>query len=364
MSEGGQDEGQERSHEATPRKLQKAREKGDVPQSREANIAASYIGLFVALLLAAGWSAMEFGKTLSPFLSHPEELWRGLGEPSGGGAIREVMFKLFAAASPLFLLPAAMVIASLIAQGAIAFAPSKIEWKMNRLSVISNAKQKYGPSGLMEFAKSTVKLLFIGTVVGIYLFMRGEDIVGLIQVDAGALGELLFREALWMTGLAGATSIVIAGIDLPFQRHQHAEKQKMTTEELKKEQKESEGDPYMKQSRQQRAREIATNQMLLDVPKANVVIVNPTHYAVALQWSRDSGMPPVLLAKGVDDVARRIREAAAEAGVPIRRDPPTARSIHALVEIGEPIEREHYAAVAAAVRFADEVRRAARERGR
>ncbi len=358
------DDAQEKSHEPTPQKLRKAREKGDVPQSKEVNIAASYIGFFAALLVGGGWSAMRLGEALAPLIRQPTEIYFGLGTASGGAAIGELIFKCVTAISPLLLVPAAAVIASLIAQNAVTFAPSKIQPKMNRLSVISNAKQKYGPSGLMEFAKSTVKLLFISTVVGVYMWSRADELIELMRADPKFLGEMLFREALWLTGLAGATSIVIAGVDLPFQLHHHASKQRMTTEELKKEQKESEGDPHMKAARQAKGRDIATNQMIADVKKANVVIVNPTHYAVALEWSRESGAPPVLLAKGVDEVAARIREAAAEAGVPIRRDPPTARSIHALVEIGEPIHRDHYVAVAAAVRYAEEVRRAARNRGR
>jgi len=362
MSEGEQS-GQEKSHEATLRKLQKAREKGDVPQSREANIAASYLGLLVCLLTAAGGAASALAETLAPFLTNPEEVWRGLASPSAGAAMREAGGRIVGAVSPVFLMPMAAIIASLVAQQAVTWAPDKLKPKADRLSPVSNAKQKYGPSGLMEFAKSTTKLLFIGTVVGIYLVWRADEFVALLRLDGDALAWMLFREAVWMTGLGAATSVVIAGIDLPFQRQHHAHKQRMTGEELKREMKESEGDPYMKQSRQQRARDIANNKMLADVPQANVVIVNPTHYAVALSWTRDSGAPPVLVAKGVDEIAARIREIAAEAGVPIHRDPPTARAIHAGVEIGEPIDREHFAAVAAAIRYAEEVRRAARERG-
>ena len=111
----------------------------------------------------------------------------------------------------------------------------------------------------------------------------------------------------------------------------------------------------MKAKRRRRAEEIATNRMLQDVPDATVVVVNPTHYAVALRWSPEDPTPPVCVAKGVDSVAARIRERAAEAGVPIWSDPPTARALHAGTEIGDPIEREHFAAVAAAIRFAREL---------
>ena len=135
----------------------------------------------------------------------------------------------------------------------------------------------------------------------------------------------------------------------------------MTHEELKKESKENEGDPELKRNRRDRAQAIAQNKMLQDVPKADVVIVNPTHYSVALQWHREQGGAPVCVAKGTDEIAARIREIAAESGVPIKSDPPTARAIYATVEIGDEIEREHYAAVAAAIHFADTIRAKAKE---
>ena len=129
------------------------------------------------------------------------------------------------------------------------------------------------------------------------------------------------------------------------------------------EHKKAEGDPMVKSQRRQRAQEIAMNQMMHEVPKSDVVIVNPTHYAVALKWNRAAGGAPVVAAKGIDGVALRIREAAMAANVPIHHDPPTARALEATTEIGAEIEPAHYQAVAAAIRFSEAMRRKARERG-
>ena len=159
-------------------------------------------------------------------------------------------------------------------------------------------------------------------------------------------------------------AVAIAGVDLVWQRFDHARKLRMSFQEMREETKQSEGDPHMKAQRRSRAEAIATNRMLLDVPKADVVIVNPTHYAVALKWARTKGSAPVCVAKGEGEVALRIREIAATAGVPVHSDPPTARALHATVEIGREIAPEHYRAVAAAIRFADRMRKAARARGR
>ena len=121
--------------------------------------------------------------------------------------------------------------------------------------------------------------------------------------------------------------------------------------------KESEGDPQTKQQRRQRGHEIATNRMLQDVAKADVIVVNPTHYAIALKWNRATRAAPVCVAKGMDETAARIREKAVLAGVPIHSDPPTARAIHATVKLGQPILPEHYRAVAAAIRFSEAMRK-------
>jgi flagellar biosynthetic protein FlhB len=133
----------------------------------------------------------------------------------------------------------------------------------------------------------------------------------------------------------------------------------MTRQEMTEEHKESEGDPHFRAHRRQRGQEIAMNRMLRAVPEADVVLVNPTHYAVALKWNRKDGRAPVCIAKGRDEVAARIRERANAAGVPVHRDPPTARALHAALDIGDEIGREHYQAVAAAIRFAEAMRKKA-----
>jgi flagellar biosynthetic protein FlhB len=177
------------------------------------------------------------------------------------------------------------------------------------------------------------------------------------------MGPLL-ADKLWVV-LKGVLVIVaiIAAVDFFWQRFDHNRKLRMTYQELKDESKQSEGDPHMKAQRRQRAQEIAQNQMLLAVPKADVLIVNPTHYTVALKWDRAPGKAPVCLAKGVDEIAARIREIARREGIPVHEDPPTARSIHALVEVGRQIPPDQYRAVAAAILFADQMRRKARRSG-
>lgn len=155
-------------------------------------------------------------------------------------------------------------------------------------------------------------------------------------------------------------AITIGILDIVWQRLNHIRKNRMSRQELIDEMKDAEGDPVTKQQRRARGISLAMNQMLADVPKADVVIVNPTHYAVALKWDASSRRAPVCVAKGTDEIAARIREIAAEHAVPIQRDPPTARALYAGVQIGDEIPRDHYRAVAAAIRFAEGLRKKAR----
>jgi flagellar biosynthetic protein FlhB len=358
----GEDEGQEKSFEPTQRKLDQARERGDVPKSVDVNAAAAYLGLLVTLLAGAGALGLGFVEALAPFLGSVDRLEGRILAPGGQAVSAALMWEAALAVAPILLVPAGAVLASLIAQSAIVAAPEKLAPKASRINPIAVAKNKFGPTGLMEFAKSTTKMLLISTGVWFWLAARTPELIGLAASHPRALPRHLLETMVSLLMVVLAISIVIGAIDYVWQQFDHTRKLRMSFEELKKDSKETEGDPYLRQARLRRAEDIATNRMLLDVPKADVVIVNPEHYAVALKWDRMPGAAPVCVAKGVDDVAAAIRARASEAGVPIRRDPPTARSIHAMVPIGREIAEEHYRAVAAALRFAEEMRQRARDR--
>ncbi|MEM9093904.1 MAG: flagellar biosynthesis protein FlhB [Neomegalonema sp.] len=359
-----EDDAQEKSLEATPHRIQKAREQGDVAQSRELNTAASYIGVLVALALFADWSVELFGVYGSAFFDRPEELAGVLMGPGSQGALATIFWAYFAAAAPILFIPAVCVILSLIAQQAIVLSLSKVEPKMSRISLISNAKQKYGLTGMVEFLKSATKLLVLSIVLGMIAIAQAPEYVMLAQLDGRVLGARLGDETMIYIGAATLVAIVVGGADFFWQRFDHAKKLRMSYQEMKDENKQTEGDPAMKQRRREKAQALASNKMLQKVPEADVIIVNPTHYAVALKWSRKRGEAPVCVAKGVDEIAARIREIAFENQVPIHRDPPTARALHAVVELDQEIPEEHYRAVALAIRFSDEVRAKARREGK
>lgn len=352
---GPQEDGAEKVHEPTQRKLDEARRKGEVPKSDDLVTAAAYGGVVLVGFAVGGAglvAAADAGLVLFDQADRLSELATQGARPVIGG----VMLQVGAALAPLFLVPAVAALAMLFAQQALVFAPEKLQPKLSRISPLSNAKQKFGRKGLFEFAKSTAKLLIIGTLLWLFLLARLPRILATVHLGPGLVSVEMMVLLLEFLVLVVAILVAIGALDFFWQRHEHLRSQRMTHKEMRDEIKTSEGDPHMKQERRQRGHDIATNRMLTEVPRADVVIVNPTHYAIALKWDRAAGGAPVCVAKGVDEVALRIRALAAEAGVPIHSDPPTARALHATVELREEIAPEHYRAVAAAIRFAERMR--------
>jgi len=320
----------------------------------------TYAGLLIIGVSIGAISLVEIANLLVGMIGQSDRLsvnvFEGGGGPMMGGLLRDLGFWL----APWFLVPAVIVILAIIVQRGFVFAPSKLEPKLSRISPISQAKNKFGRTGLFEFAKSFSKLVLYSTVLFMFLAGRMPEIITSIFLSPGQMFSVLLQLCISLMSIVLVIALSLGIVDYTWQRSEHLRKNRMSRKELTDEAKNSDGDPALKQQRRQRGVEIAMNQMLNDVPDADVIIVNPTHYAVALKWDRASGGAPVCVAKGVDLVAQRIREVAQENAVPIQSDPPTARSLYAVVEIGDSIPREHYKAVAAAIRFADRIRKVAR----
>jgi flagellar biosynthetic protein FlhB len=262
----------------------------------------------------------------------------------------------------LLAVPPVLVIAVVFASGGLLFTPDRIAPKLSRISPLATARHKFGAEGLVEFAKSLVKMALVSVILYLFLASRLEGVLATVYLSPAMSAAVLGRLTVEFLALVLMVAAALGGIDYLWQVHLHRQRNRMSRKEMLDEYKESEGDPHLKAARRQRAQAVATNRMLADVATADVVVVNPTHYAVALRWERAKGGAPVCVAKGVDEIARVIRARAVEHGVPVHSDPPTARALHATVEIGQQIRTEHYRAVAAAIRFADAMRRKVRRR--
>ncbi|MCR9068171.1 MAG: EscU/YscU/HrcU family type III secretion system export apparatus switch protein [Rhodobacteraceae bacterium] len=352
----------DKPHEPTPRKLEEARRKGDIVRSADVNGAVTYIGFLAAAAWLGLWASDRIGGVARHAWAEADRLASLLLSPGGQAAARPLIAVPMVAVAGVVAVPAVLLLATLIAQRAILVTPSKLTPRLDRVSPIANARQKYGAQGLFQFAKSAVKLVVITVLLGLFLHLRAETILVALHADAGQMLTGLARLVFDFQAVIAALATVIAAIDWLWEWTQHRNKNRMSRQEVMDETKSSEGDPQLRQQRRQRGQALAMNRMMADVPGADVVIVNPTHYAVALRWDRGQGALPVCVAKGVDATAARIRARAAETGVPIHSDPPTARALHAGVEIGGPIRPDHFVAVAAAIRFADAMRLKARRR--
>ena len=350
----------EKQFEPTQKKLDDAREKGEIAKSTDVTTAAAYAGLLLIGMTIGGQAMLNLGTSLAAILSQADELgvliFDGSAQPMQGGIIRAVMVNT----APWFGLPALLAVLSIIAQRAFVVTTSKIEPKLNRISLISGIKNKFGRQGLFEFAKSFAKLTIYATIMGLFLRSQLERIVASMYQPPGIVVAILGKILLELMAIVVVVAIVLGGADYLWQRAEHIRKNRMSRKDMTDEMKQSEGDPMMKQQRRMKGQAIAMNKMLAEVPTADVVIVNPTHYAVALKWDRASKTAPICVAKGVDESAAKIREIAFENAVPVHSDPPTARALHAGVEIGQTIAPEHYRAVAAAIRFAETMRSKAR----
>jgi flagellar biosynthetic protein FlhB len=349
----------EKEHEPTQKRLDEARARGEIADATDLATAASYTGFLAAIIIAGGWIVAGFGGAAAGLLGRADTLSADLfaARPETlAPAVRAMILPFL----PLVLVPAAAVIATLVAFRAIVFAPDRIMPRLSRIDPIAAFAHRFGREGLFAFAKGCVKLVLVAGILALYLDGRLEEIIQSQAWQTGPILGLVIDILHGTLAIVLAISLVIGGLDHVWQRAALIRRNRMSRQDLIDEMRQSDGDPFIRQQRRQRAEAIATNRMLAEVPRADVVIVNPTHYAVALRWDRQSGLPPVCVAKGVDTTAARIREAAAAAGVPLRSDPPTARALYATVEIGAPVRPEHFRAVAAAIRFAERIRDRAR----
>lgn len=342
-----------KTEEATPRKLQDARRKGDFAKSPDVASAMALAGAVGVLLLGGSYFSMQMAEDLLPFIAHPHAMLGGL---DAGAGVEIGMIALKAAAPFIAALMLAVIIGSMAgnlaqSQGFI-FTTEKLKPKLSTLNPLTGFKRIYGVDGLVQFLKTFIKLLAIGVVCWWVLKPHARELENLVAMSPMAIlpyaMELCAKLFLAALIFLGAT----AGADYLWQRVRFARRMRMTKQEFKDDFKQSEGDPHVKaklaQIRMQRGRQ----RMMQAVPTATVVINNPTHYSVALRYEPDQGdAAPVCVAKGMDAVALRIREVAKEHDVPMVENVPLARALYASVEVDDIIPREHFEAAAKVIGF-------------
>ncbi|VWC39274.1 flagellar biosynthesis protein FlhB [Burkholderia lata] len=351
----------DKTEAATPRRREKAREEGQVARSRElASFALLAAGFYGAWLLAG-----PSGGHLQAMLRGAFTFDRATAFDTNRmlSAAGSASLEGFAALLPLLALTGVAALLAPMALGGWLISQKTFELKFDRLNPISGLGRIFSIQGPIQLGMSVAKTLVVGGVGGIAIWRAKDELLGLATQPLGvALPDALHLVAV-CCGTTVAGMLVVAALDVPYQIWQYNKKLRMTKEEVKREHRENEGDPHVKGRIRQQQRAIARRRMMAAVPKADVVVTNPTHFAVALQYTDGEMRAPKVVAKGVNLVAARIRELAAEHNVPLLEAPPLARALYHNVELEREIPGSLYSAVAEVLAWVYQLKRFRSEGG-
>lgn len=356
-----QDKAQERTEQATPKRLEEARKKGQVARSRELNT--------LALLLASAFGFLFLGDSIMRGLS--ELMQQGLrisranifNPHAPTIVLQQMVLDALWILTPLLALLTLIALAAPLALGGWSCSTSAMAFRFSRVSPAAGLKRMFGSHGLMELFKALVKFALIGAALLMLLWNNAGEFQHLsFESPESALahaGNLLA----WSFLLIILPLIAVVAVDVPFQLWQHAKQLRMTRQEVRDEMKETDGNPEVKGRIRTLQREMAERRMMAEVPKADVIITNPTHYAVALRYDQGKMGAPRLVAKGCDLIAAEIRRVAAEAGVACVQAPALARAVYHGVDLNREIPAALYTAVAQILAYVYQLKTARNEHG-
>lgn len=341
-----QDQG-DKTEEASARKLSQAREKGQVLSSKEVNNFAILLGATIVVGLAGPFMMRELTRSLLIFIERPDMI-----DVAGSGEIMiDMLLGVGVAIAPALALLVVLAALGVLMQIGWLISPESIQPKLEKISPISGAKRLFSLKSVVELLKGIVKMILVGFVAYLIVSPEFSRIELMVQMDIKELLDETHLVAIEVFIGVLAVAAVIAVVDYLYQRYEFMNQMKMSKQEVRDEHKQTEGDPHVKARLRQLRMERARTRMMAEVPKATVVITNPTHYAVALKYEMDQMAAPRVVAKGVDAVALRIREVANENEVPIVENRPLARALYDNTELEEEIPEEYYKAVAEVISY-------------
>lgn len=339
----------QKTEDPTAKKLSDARDRGEVAQSQEIKTWAILLGGTFGVVLLAPWMARGVRDNAFVYIARPESI------PLDMGGFHKLMtdaaVDLVIVLLPLMMLLVVMGLASNIAQVGLKLSIEKIQPDLSKISVLKGIKRMFSMRTLVEFLKGIFKITIVGIIsFGLALTLI-DDLTLIAEMDFLTSLDRIHMVAILLLASTVLVMTVIAIADYIYQRMEFMKKMRMTQQEVKDENKNAEGDPLVKSRIRQIRMERARQRMMQSVPDADVVITNPTHYSVALQYDIETMPAPIVVAKGVDELAFRIREVAKENDVPLVENAPLARALFASVDIDEEIPAEHFAAIAEIIGF-------------
>jgi flagellar biosynthesis protein FlhB len=352
-------DGNEHTQDPTPRRLDEAIKRGDVAKSIEVSTWFTIAGGTLVLMMFAAPSATSLQAMFRGLLANSGQI--PANGPALGHLARDLLRSVLAVLGIPFVLLALAAFIGNAVQHRLLFSVEPLLPRFSKISPAAGLARLFSRQALANFAKGIAKLTLFGTVIAALLWPQRHRLGGLIATDPAVILPFTRALAMQMLGTVVAILAVVAAADYLFQYRQWYERQKMSVREMKEEFRQTEGDPAIKGKIRQLRFARARKRMMAAVPKASVVITNPTHFAVALQYERGMNAP-VCLAKGTDLIARKIREVAEAHNIPVIENPPLARALHGTVEIDQEIPQEHYRAVAEIIGYVMRLRRAVTRR--
>jgi len=340
---------QEKTEPATPKKRQESRKKGQVAKSMDLPGALIMLGSFGLLAMygaVMGDGIVEmFSTGLNDYL-----LW-DVTDTNVIALFSKLLREGLILVLPIMAIGVVMALVSSYAQVGILFTGEPLKMKFEKLNPIQGAKQMFSLRSVVEFLKSMLKVLVIGLIAFLIIWGERATLLTLASVPLESMFRYIASLTLRLGLLAGGALFVLALFDYAYQKWEYEKNLRMSKQDIKDEYKKTEGDPLIKSKIRERQRRMAMQRMMQDVPKADVVITNPTHFAVAVKYDGAEMDAPRIIAKGADYVALRIRQIAKEHDVPLMENKPLARALYAKVEIGESIPQELFQAVAEVLAF-------------
>lgn len=345
---------QEKTEEATPKKREEARQKGQVAKSAEVNTALIMLSLFLLLFFIGGWMTNILLSILRTTFT--EYIQTEFTIQHVGYIFSQLMIEATKTVMPIMLLALVFGVFSNYIQVGFLFSTEPLKMKLEKIDPIQGFKRIFSMRALVEFLKSIIKIVIIGGVAFGLLFKEREQILLLSQKGVGEalvfIGILTFQ-----IGLAVAIILLFLSLlDYLYQKFEFEKSIRMSKQDIKDEYKKIEGDPQIKAKIKERQRQMALKRMMQEVPRADVVITNPTHFAVALKYDGEMMDAPQVVAKGVDQVALKIREIAKEHDVILMENKPLARALYHQVEIGEAVPEDLFKAVAEVLAYVYKVK--------
>ncbi len=338
-----------KTEEATEQKIRDALEKGNMPFSRETPILAGIASLLIIAVFVAGPATMKLAVFLRELIDRPED-WLLNSAEDASRLFGVLALAVGAALVPVFIIIPLAGIAASAFQNAPRFVGERIRPQASRISPLKGWQRIFGRAGQVEFLKSLAKFLAASVIVFVVFFGGNSLFTDAVASDPSALPEFL-RENMVRLLVANVLAITaIAGFDLAWSRIHWRQELRMTRQEVKDELKQSEGDPLVKSRLRSLGRDRARRRMINTVPTATLIVANPTHFSVALRYKPDQDAAPIVVAKGQDLIALKIREIAAQHSIPIFEDVPLARALYKQVNVDQMIAPEFYKAVAELIR--------------